>query len=272
MSTYFVGDIHGCYDQLKLLLNRVSFNPVKDILWCTGDLVCRGPKSLDVLHYLFSIKKSVKIVLGNHDLRFLAMYCDVDAPKKEDYIESLLQDKDNIILINWLRKQPILQIDHNRKIIMCHAGIYPFWNINTVQSYAKEVESILSSNDYFLFLHSLHNKINHWHNNIIGFDRFCFIINTFTRMRYINSNHNLDFFCKKSPSIFTLPLLPWFSIKNVIYDDYSIFFGHWASLKINNIPNNIFPLDTGCCWGETLSMIRWENREWFSQSCDSISS
>ena len=266
MSTYIIGDIHGCYDQLRLLLNQVSFNPIKDILWCTGDLVCRGPKSLDVLHYLFSIKNSVKIVLGNHDLRFLAMYCDVNKPQEEDYIESVLQDNNIIILINWLRQQPILQIDHNRKIIMSHAGIYPFWNINAIQDYAKEVESILSSNDYCLFLHLLYNNNSHWYNNIIGLDRFCFIINTFTRMRYININHDLDFLCKKSPSIFTLPLLPWFSINNIIYDGYSIFFGHWASLQVTNIPKNMFPLDTGCCWGEKLSMVRWEDKKYFSQS------
>lgn len=266
MSTYFVGDIHGCYDQLKSLLSQVSFNPIKDVLWCTGDLVCRGYKSLEVLHYLFSIKKSVKVVLGNHDLRFLAIYCNLEKSKKQDHVEYLLKDKNLMILINWLRKQPILQTDHKRKIIMSHAGIYPFWkNITVIESYAREVESILSSDDYFRFLHLLHNDNNRWHDNIIGFDRFCFLINAFTRMRYINTDNDLDFLCKTNPSSKTLPLLPWFTFKNIIDHDYTIFFGHWASLKLNNISNNIVPLDTGCCWGGKLSMFRWEDKKHFYQ-------
>ncbi|HXK00287.1 MAG TPA: bis(5'-nucleosyl)-tetraphosphatase (symmetrical) ApaH [Buchnera sp. (in: enterobacteria)] len=268
MSTYLVGDIHGCYNQLKLLLHKVSFNPIKDTLWCTGDLVCRGSESLDVLCFLFSLGERAKVVLGNHDLHLLSVYYGVNKNRKEDFITDIIEYKDAKILISWLRKQPLLRIDEEKKIIVSHAGIYPKWNLNTLIHCAKEVESILSSQDYLIFLRLLRdNDTNHWTENMTRFDRLRFITNAFTRMRYIFPNGNLNMICKKSPSDFTKPLKPWFAITNKLYKKYSIFFGHWSSLLGKHTPDNVFALDTGCCWGNALTMIRLEDYVLFSQSC-----
>ncbi|MCW5196580.1 symmetrical bis(5'-nucleosyl)-tetraphosphatase [Buchnera aphidicola (Pemphigus obesinymphae)] len=268
MSTYLVGDIHGCYDQLKLLLRQVSFNPVKDTLWCTGDLVCRGSKSLDVLCFLFSLGEKAKIVLGNHDLYLLSVYYGINDNKIEDGITDIFKYKDAEILISWLRKQPLLQINEEKKIIMSHAGIYPKWNIKTLVGNARKVESILSGKDYLNFLGLLYeNNAHDIVEDSIEYNSLRFIVNAFTRMRYLFPNGNLNMVCKQSPSYSTLPLQPWFSIKNNISKEYSIFFGHWSSLSGKNLPNNIFGLDTGCCWGNKLSMICLENKTFFSQSC-----
>ncbi|CAL4042468.1 bis(5'-nucleosyl)-tetraphosphatase (symmetrical) ApaH [Buchnera aphidicola] len=268
MSTYLVGDIHGCFNQLKLLLRQVSFNVDKDTLWCTGDLVCRGANSLDVLCFLYSLGDRVKIVLGNHDLYLLSVYYGINNNKKEDFVTDVLKYKDVKVLMSWLRKQPLLQIDEEKKIIMSHAGIYPKWNLDTLIRCAREIESILSSEDYLIFLHLLYeNNLNNCTTNLTGFNRLRFIVNVFTRMRYLYPNGDLNMVCKESPSKFTLPLQPWFSVGNNIHKKYTIFFGHWSSLLDDNLPYNIYALDTGCCWGKKLSMIYLEDKIYFSQDC-----
>ena len=85
MSTYLIGDVHGCYDELIALLEQVEFNPETDTLWLTGDLVARGPGSLEVLRFVKQLGDSVRIVLGNHDLHLLAVFAGISRNKpKED--------------------------------------------------------------------------------------------------------------------------------------------------------------------------------------------
>ncbi|MGS8635648.1 metallophosphoesterase, partial [Salmonella enterica subsp. enterica serovar Infantis] len=55
MATYLIGDVHGCYDELIDLLQQVEFTPDTDTLWQTGEVVARGPGSLDVLRYVKSL-------------------------------------------------------------------------------------------------------------------------------------------------------------------------------------------------------------------------
>jgi len=52
MAVYAVGDIQGCMKALKKLLKQVRFDARNDVLWCVGDLVNRGPKPLETLHFL----------------------------------------------------------------------------------------------------------------------------------------------------------------------------------------------------------------------------
>lgn len=267
MSTYFIGDIHGCYRELKLLLKKSSFDDKKDYLWITGDLVARGPNSLEVVRYLYSLKNRVKIVLGNHDLNLMAVYSGVKKNKKENYFDEFLLAKDSSELINWLRYKPLLEIDKERKIIMTHAGISPQWDIFTAQSYALKIEQFLSSDNYNLFLESMYNNdITFWESSLNRLNRLRYSINAFTRMRYCYPDGRLNMFYKKSPNIIKYPLQPWFTIKNKLPKKYSIIFGHWSSLKGTYVPQPFIPLDTGCCWGGELTMLRWEDKKWFSQS------
>ncbi|WWO95373.1 MAG: bis(5'-nucleosyl)-tetraphosphatase (symmetrical) ApaH [Candidatus Dasytiphilus stammeri] len=276
MSTYLIGDVHGYYNELCILLNRVSFNPKKDILWLTGDLVARGPNSLKVLRYVKSLENSVRLVLGNHDLNLIAL-SGGNYKKTTPDLEEIINSSDADDLIDWLRHQPLLQIDEEKKIIMSHAGIYPKWDLYTAKQCAREVELILASNDYIAFINSMYNSNinnipNNWNPNLKGMARWRFITNVLTRMRYCYPQGQLDLVCKDPPSSVSTLLKPWFSLPNQIISldeeaSYTIIFGHWAALNGQHTPQGIIGLDTGCCWGGSLTMLCWEKKTLIVQSC-----
>ncbi|WP_343183183.1 symmetrical bis(5'-nucleosyl)-tetraphosphatase [Buchnera aphidicola (Neophyllaphis podocarpi)] len=269
MSTYIVGDIHGCYKELRLLLNKANFNFKKDYLWITGDLVFKGPDSLKVLKYIYSFKNKVRIVLGNHDINLISMYFNVYNKNNctNELLYNLLNYSDHKILIDWLRFQPLLQVDHNLKIVMSHAGIFPKWSLIDVQFYANEVEKILRSKYFKYFLKRLWGNFpNKWNINLKGVKRFRFIVNSLTRMRYCFSNFYLDMQYKLFPCNSSSCLKPWFDFDSKIAKtNYIIFFGHWSSLKGNHTPPKVIALDTGCCWGGCLTMVRVEDFTYFYQ-------
>ena len=172
MSTYLIGDVHGCYDELIALLKQVDFTPGQDTLWLTGDLVARGPGSLDVLRYVKSLGDSVRMVLGNHDLHLLAVYAGISRNKPKDRITPLLEAPDADELLNWLRRQPLLQVDEEKKLVMAHAGITPQWDLETAQQCARDVEAVLSSDSYPFFLDAMYGDMpNHWSNELSGLAR-----------------------------------------------------------------------------------------------------
>ncbi|WP_348666560.1 bis(5'-nucleosyl)-tetraphosphatase (symmetrical) ApaH [Arsenophonus symbiont of Ornithomya chloropus] len=266
MSTYLIGDIHGCYYELKELLKKVKFNPNKDILWITGDLVARGPNSLKVLRYIKKLSISAKIVLGNHDLNLISMYYQINHHKPKDKLKKILTAPDAEILINWLRKQPLLQIDDEKKIIMSHAGITPQWDLKSAKICAKEIETILSSNIYPIFLESMYSNIpDTWSPKLKGLSRLRFSTNVLTRMRYCWPNGRLNLDWKSTPENTPFPLKPWFNLVRKIPKEYTIIFGHWSALKGRGTPKGIYCLDTGCCWGGELTLMRWEDKKYFIQ-------
>ena len=266
MSTYLIGDIHGCYDELKMLLAQVEFDPAQDELWLTGDLVARGPASLDVLRYVRSLGDSVRIVLGNHDLHLLAVSAGISRNKPKDRLTPLLEAEDADELINWLRRQPLLQVDEEKKLVMAHAGITPQWDIETAKLCAREVESVLSSDTYPLFLDAMYGDMpNNWSPALSGLARLRFSTNVLTRMRFCFPAGQLDMISKESPENAPPPLKPWFNVPGPVPRDYTVIFGHWASLEGKGTPEGIIGLDTGCCWGGTLTLLRWEDKQLFVQ-------
>jgi len=272
MSTYLIGDVHGCFTELRALLTQVNFDTKQDTLWLTGDLVARGSASLAVLRYLRSLGSSARIVLGNHDLHLLAVYMGLSRNKRKDHLTELLNAYDIDELINWLRHQPLLQIDHMLKLIMVHAGICPQWDIKKAQSCAHEIEAMLSSNSYPLFLNSLfNNTLNGWNSEYSGLSRLHFNTNILTRMRYCFPHGQLDMLYKDIPKNAPFPLIPWFELPRLVEADYAIVFGHWASLQGIGTPIGIYALDTGCCWGGKLTLLRWEDKRYFTQSAKCIS-
>ncbi|BAP58788.1 bis(5'-nucleosyl)-tetraphosphatase (symmetrical) ApaH [Candidatus Tachikawaea gelatinosa] len=267
MSTYLIGDIHGCYDELCLLLEKVKFDPIKDSLWLTGDLVTRGLKSLQVLRYIKSLGNCIKLVLGNNDLYLIAIYAGIYNCKPKDYLTDLLKSEDIDELVNWLRKQPFLQIDKEKKIIMSHAGIAPQWDIENAFICANELRKVLSSNNYKLHLQMLYEKNSCSYKNLMGLSKLRFSINAFTKMRYCFLDGTLDMHFKDKPSNAPFYLKPWFNLINKeIIANYTIFFGHWASLEGKGTPNKIIGLDTGCCWGKYLTLFFWEKNKFFKQN------
>ncbi|MFG1173794.1 bis(5'-nucleosyl)-tetraphosphatase (symmetrical) ApaH [Erwiniaceae bacterium CAU 1747] len=266
MSTYLIGDVHGCYDELQSLLGQVAFDPQRDQLWLTGDLVARGPASLEVLRFVQSLGDSVRLVLGNHDLHLLAVYAGISRNKPKDRVSPLLQADDADELINWLRRQPLLQVDEEKKLVMAHAGITPQWDIETAKMCAREVESVLGSDTYPLFLNAMYGDMpNNWSPELSGLARLRFSSNALTRMRFCFPNGQLDMISKESPENAPPPLKPWFTIPGPVSREYTIVFGHWASLEGKGTPEGIIALDTGCCWGGTLTMLRWEDKRVFTQ-------
>ncbi|QCI23697.1 bis(5'-nucleosyl)-tetraphosphatase (symmetrical) [Buchnera aphidicola (Macrosiphoniella sanborni)] len=267
MSTYFLSDIHGCYKELKILLKKVCFNHEKDNLWVAGDLVSRGPDSLKVLRYLYSLRNKVQIVLGNHDINLIAVHAGVKKNKKENYFDEFLSASDRFELINWLRCQSLLKIDKKRNIIMSHAGISPQWNISMAKIYTSAFEKCLSQDNYVDFLKRIYaHNIDFWSSHLNQLDQLRYTFNACTRMRYCYPDSRLNMLYKTSPKLVPFPLQPWFLIPSQIPKIYSIFFGHWSSLKGTHIPKPFFSLDGGCCWGEELMIFRWEDKKWFFQS------
>ncbi len=266
MSTYLIGDIHGCYNEFTALLEQVQFNALRDTLWLTGDLVARGPDSLKVLRKVRDLGDCVRLVLGNHDLHLLAVYAGISRNKPKDKLNELLDAPDCDELINWLRRQPLLQIDPQKNLIMAHAGITPQWDLTTAQGCARELNLILSSDSYPLLLNTMYGDMpNHWSDKLSGLARLRFSCNALTRMRYCFPHGQLDMICKEPPDKATPPLLPWFNIPRQIPEQYTIAFGHWASLQGKGTPNGVLAMDTGCCWGGHLTLLRFEDKCYFQQ-------
>ncbi|MXP56477.1 bis(5'-nucleosyl)-tetraphosphatase (symmetrical) ApaH [Pantoea sp. Mhis] len=270
MSTYLIGDIHGCYDELCILLDKVKFNPSNDQLWLTGDLVGRGPKPLEVLRYVKYLGECVHLVLGNHDLNLLSLYKGIVTNQTQESLNVLLKNEDIDEFINWLRCQPLYQIDEEKKLLMTHAGITPQWDLDTTKMCANEITKVLSSDDYPLFLHDMYgNMPNSWTPKLEGINRLRFSINALTRMRFCSSKGQLNMLYKKAPNkncYIPNNLKPWFLIPRKLDDMYTIVFGHWAALEGKGTPNKIIGLDTGCCWGGSLTLLHWETKKYYVQS------
>lgn len=266
MANYFVGDLHGCFDELQALLKQVNFDVEKDHLYLTGDLIARGDKSLECLRFVKSLGNHGHTVLGNHDLHLLATAQGIKRVKARDNVDALFNAPDFKELIDWLRFQPMLIHLAEQNILLAHAGISPDWDLTTAINCAKEVECILQQDNFSELLENMYqNQPDLWSNTLTGIERLRYSINSLTRMRFCYLDHRLDFDCKLSLQDAPEDLVPWFSLDNPLYKSTNIIFGHWASLVDNPIPQGIYALDTGCVWGNRLTMIRWEDKAIFTQ-------
>ncbi|MGC7589215.1 bis(5'-nucleosyl)-tetraphosphatase (symmetrical) ApaH [Bisgaard Taxon 46] len=267
MATYLVGDLQGCYDELQLLLETVQFDPTKDRLYLVGDLVARGDKSLECLRFVKSLGQSAKTVLGNHDLHLISTALGIKRVKPRDRVDAIFNAPDFDELIDWLRHQPLLVHNEQHNFVMVHAGISPDWNLATAKQCANEVENVLCNGDYHHLIENMYqNHPDRWHENLQGLDRLRYSINVFTRMRFCYWDHRLDFDCKQPPESAPEELTPWFNLDNPLYQNTPIVFGHWASLVDTPTPANIYALDTGCVWNNRMTMLRWEDKQYFTQS------
>ena len=269
MSTYAIGDIQGCYTELQNLLNEINFNEKNDQLWFAGDLVNRGPKSLQTLRFIKSLGASAKIVLGNHDLHLIAASKNIRPISNKDTIKEILTADDAAELINWLKSRPLLFTDTDLGFTMVHAGIAPQWTMDTAKNFAKECESILQNEkiDDFL-MHMYGDTPNIWSDSIEGYARQRFIINCFTRIRFCTINGTLDLDVKVAPGSQKKSLIPWYALPNRKTIDNKIIFGHWSTIHLgveNNFKKyNVYPVDTGCLWGGQLTAMRLDDEKIFS--------
>lgn len=268
MACYIVGDIQGCCDELQQLLHIANFDPQRDELWLTGDLVARGPKSLQTLRFVKSLGKSAKIVLGNHDLHLLAISQGIHKNNEKDKLSPIFDAPDCEELLTWLRLQPLLLRHPEFNFVMVHAGITAQWSIKQAELLAKEVEGVLHSNEFKRLLENMYGNLpNSWSESLQGDQRLRFIINVLTRMRYCFNDGALEFESKLAPhQQDNSQIKPWFEVQGIDTSS-EILFGHWAALLGQVSTKGVYGLDTGCVWGNSLTMLRWQDKQLFTLPC-----
>ncbi|ASK26413.1 symmetrical bis(5'-nucleosyl)-tetraphosphatase [Neisseria chenwenguii] len=253
MAHYAIGDVQGCFDELAALLAKLGFNHGTDTLWLTGDIVNRGPKSLEALQFAMQHESSVQTILGNHDLHLLAVGYGHGTVKHSDTITPILDHPDRKKMLAWLRHQPLMVREGSH--VMVHAGILPPWRIAEAEAYAREAEAELQGKKHEKFFEKMYgNKPAEWHGDLKGYDRLRVIVNVFTRMRALEKRNRLDFDYKGTLADMPSDLMPWFEAPERQNLDHTIVFGHWSSLGFMNC-NNILSLDTGALWGGELTAV-----------------
>lgn len=264
-NVYAIGDVQGCYDELCALLEKISYEPTQDQLWFVGDLVNRGPKSLEVLRFIKQ-QSNVKVVLGNHDLHLLALF--FGQTYSPHSLQPILTAPDREELMAWLRQLPLLYHDPHLNFVMVHAGLPPQWNLAQAKSCARELEMALQQQNIAEFMQHLYgDQPDIWHDDLQGWDRLRFITNAFTRLRFCDANGRLDL--KSQGRIGSQPpgFMPWFQVPNRRSENERIIFGHWAALLGETQTENVFAVDTGCVWGNKLTALRLNDLKKFSVGC-----
>lgn len=269
MPTYAIGDIQGCFSALEQLLQKIQFNPSRDVLWFTGDLVNRGSQSLETLRFIKKLGHNQQIVLGNHDLHLLAVAHDTHVGWEDDTLVPILKAPDRDELIDWLLHQPLLHRDEKLGYVMVHAGLAPQWDIETASVLAREVECVLQSTMRVeFFRHMYGNMPDQWQSDLQDWDRLRCITNYLTRARFCYPDGRLELKAKENVNPADTDLLPWFRVPARKTENTKIIFGHWAALGgVTNTPN-VFALDTGCVWGFSLTAMRLDDGERFSVGCN----
>ncbi len=239
------------------LLERVDFDRNEDRLWLCGDLVNRGPRSLEVLRFVRGLGERAIVVLGNHDLYLLRAAADPGLEARSDpSLRAVFDAPDRDEIIDWLRVQPLLHHDPALGYTLVHAGLPPAWDLDLAQTHARRVEEELRGAGWRDFVRSVFgNDPDTWHPKLSGLPAQRFTVNALTRMRFVTSTGRLDFKHKGPPGSQPPDLYPWFEIPNRRNRDLHILFGHWSTLGRSRGPN-VYPLDGGCLWGGTLRAMR----------------
>jgi len=266
MAIYAVGDIQGCHAELVQLLDRINFDPAADQLWLVGDLVNRGPGSLEVLRLVKSLGDSAITVLGNHDLHLLAVAEGAAELHRSDTLDGILNAPDRDELLHWLRHQRLLHAQDG--YVLVHAGLLPQWSVMEAGSLAREVEAALRGGDYAIFMKRMYgNTPDRWDESLTGYKRLRVIVNAFTRMRICTRDGEMEFRFKGEVGNIPAGYQPWFDIPKRASFDATVIFGHWSALGLL-VRKNVFALDTGCLWGGPMTAIRLEDRKLFQVSCN----
>jgi bis(5'-nucleosyl)-tetraphosphatase (symmetrical) len=259
MPTYAIGDVQGCFDELRRLLDEFSFGK-QDRLWFVGDLVNRGPKSLEVLRFVRDLGDRGVVVLGNHDLHLVSQYEGFERTRQDDTFADVLEARDAGELVGWLRTRPMMHVDAG--YAMVHAGLLPQWSIEKGLRLAKEVEAALAVPAYREFLKNMYgSQPDHWTDSLAGWDRLRVIVNAMTRLRFCTPEGKMDFRAKGKAA--PPGYVPWFDLRN---DKETVVCGHWSALGLM-AREKLAALDSGCVWGGKLTALRLEDRALFQVPC-----
>ena len=263
MATWAIGDIQGCHDELRRLIDKLRLDPTTDKLWFCGDLVNRGGQSLAVLRLVKSLGDHAVVALGNHDLSLLA----VAERKREDQarvnaeLREILFAPDRDELLDWLRRQNLLHVDRELDFLLVHAGLFPRWTVDEAVAIAGEIEDKLRGEGYRRLLKQLFgNKPDLWTPKLRGIDRWRAGINVFTRMRYCDVRGRIGFSDKGAPGTQRPGLYPWYEVPGQVKRDIRVVCGHWSTLgRFSGL--GIYAIDTGCVWGGALTALRLDSEE-----------
>jgi bis(5'-nucleosyl)-tetraphosphatase (symmetrical) len=261
MARYAIGDIQGCCDELKTLLGRIDYTPDRDELWFVGDLVNRGPKSLETLRFVRSLGAGATVVLGNHDLHLLALaYGSKRKHREGDTLDEVLDAPDRDQLLEWLLTRPLAVFDEPRGDLLVHAGLLPAWTPRLAAKLAREVEAVLRDDARTLFDAMYGNKPDKWNDNLRGMDRLRIVINAFTRLRFCGRDGTIDLVFKGAPGEQPEHLYPWFDVPERASRDVRVVCGHWSTLGLKR-RKDLLALDTGCIWGGSLTAVNLDTED-----------
>ena len=267
MATYAIGDVQGCCDPLKRLLDLVEFDPARDKVWFVGDLVNRGPQSLETLRFIIDLGDAAISILGNHDLHLLVAASGYTKQYRGDTLRGILDAHDREVLLHWLRQQKLMHADPTLGYAMVHAGLLPQWTIEKALSLAAEVEAVMRGANHDDFLRPLYgNKPSAWKDDLKGDDRLRVIVNAMTRMRLCTADGGMEFSHKLAPVDMPQGYMPWYDVPGRASAGTPVIFGHWASLGLMLRPD-VIGLDSGCVWGRELTAMRLEDRCVFQCAC-----
>ncbi|MDR1368476.1 MAG: symmetrical bis(5'-nucleosyl)-tetraphosphatase [Candidatus Accumulibacter sp.] len=262
MATYAIGDIQGCFDAFTRLLDRCAFDPAKDRLWLTGDLVNRGPRSLETLRFVRSLGEAAVTVLGNHDFFLLMVAEGFGKRSEDDTFDEILTAPDRGELLTWLRHRPLCHREGGYCLV--HAGLLPQWTSLRARALAAEVEAALTGADWreFMEYHIWGNLPNAWRDSLEGWPRLRTIVNVMARMRFCSPEGVMDFSAKGEVSRAPAGFLPWYELPGRNDADATLIVGHWSAIGLKITPK-LLAIDTGCLWGGELTAIRLEDRRIF---------
>ena len=265
MATYAIGDIQGCMQALQRLMDHIKFDQAHDRLWFVGDLVNRGPQSLDVLRFVKQLGPAAVTVLGNHDIHLLALWSQITQPGRKDTLQPILSAPDADELLHWLRFRPLLHAEDG--YVMIHAGMLPSWSISQATALAREVEEALQHDHFQKILPAIYfRKALTPSAHMTREERLGLTTNVLTRLRVCTNEGIPDFSFKGPPAEAPAGYFPWFKIPDRPTHQETILIGHWSALGIVQ-DSHLVALDGGCVWGRELVAMRLEDRHFFRVSC-----
>jgi bis(5'-nucleosyl)-tetraphosphatase (symmetrical) len=254
MARFAIGDVQGCATELRALLAQLKFSADRDQLWFVGDLVNRGPASLECLRLIRSLNANAVVVLGNHDLHLLARAFGAELRDKPgDTLTEILRAPDREVLLQWLLERPLAYQDPTHDELLVHAGLVPQWTAPQTLALSQEVQRALLAAPEDFFAHMYGDKPDLWTEELRGAERLRFIVNALTRLRVCTPEGRVALKAKGPPRAGT-GLLPWFEIAGRASRDTRIVFGHWSTLGFVNA-HGVIGLDTGCVWGGSLTAV-----------------
>jgi len=258
MAHYAIGDIQGCHAELCELLGLIGFSKSSDRLWLVGDLVNRGPASLEVLREVRALGDAAVTVLGNHDLHLLTVAAGHRRPHRDDTLDAILGAPDRDELVDWLARRPLVAVEGD--LLLVHAGLLPDWTPAKALALSREVEAKLGSADRDRFLSVLYGDLpSTWGEGLDGDDRLRAIVNAFTRMRFCTADGRMEFREKRGREHAPAGFRPWFAHDGRRSAHALAVCGHWSTLDLELAPN-VLMLDSGCLWGGTLTGVRLGDR------------